>query len=257
MKDKVYLFGPFFGEVSWEYFQFAPYAIHLKKNETRSKLVVCTRPERFDLYGQYADILVPMRLKSDRFLKQNAFRLEGGDPVLYTKMAYIFFAKYKKLFGGQVEHYIPDISSLRYNLKWQFPRGKMDYNFIPRLLNHQYIHRVMNTENVVIVDKEYQCNDSKYNIITIDELVKTVNKVIDNNKISYLGCLIEILKCAKFTISDLKSDVGRLSILLKIPLIYPNRQLSNDRVNLLNPLKTKIIDCETVEEGIDIYENNI
>jgi len=58
MLDKAYLFGPFFGELSWEYFRFAPYAIYLKKISPDIKMIVFTRPSRFDLYGQYADILV-------------------------------------------------------------------------------------------------------------------------------------------------------------------------------------------------------
>ena len=76
MRPKAFLFGPFVGELCWEFFRFAPYAIHLKKNNPNSRLIVLTRPSRFDLYGQYADILVPLRLKNDSHSKgRKAFKL--------------------------------------------------------------------------------------------------------------------------------------------------------------------------------------
>ena len=61
---KAVLFGPFLGELSWEFYRFAPYAIYLKKRNPDIKLIVLTRKERFDLYGKHADILIPLRIKN-------------------------------------------------------------------------------------------------------------------------------------------------------------------------------------------------
>lgn len=255
MKNNAYLFGPFFGELSWEYFQFAPYAIYVKKNDAKSNLVVYTRPDRFDLYGQYADILVPLRIKNENYYKQTSFKLQGYDDLICEGLNHMFASKYKKFFRNSVHHCVPDISSLRYNLKWQFPREKMDYDFRPRLLNRQYINKIFNTKDVIVVDKEYNYDNRNYNIIHISDFNIEVQKV-NNKNLTYLGCLIELIKIAKFTISDLKSDVGRLSILLKTPLIYPNREITLENVKLLNPLNTTIIDCDKIQEGVRIYEDN-
>jgi len=57
-KPKAFLFGPFLGELSWEFYRFAPYAIYLKKHNPDVNIIVLTRKERFDLYGIYADIII-------------------------------------------------------------------------------------------------------------------------------------------------------------------------------------------------------
>jgi hypothetical protein len=64
-----------------------------------------------------------------------------------------------------------------------------------------------------------------------------------------------LLKRSLFTVSDLTSDVGRLSLLVKTPLIYPKRKVSDDAVKLLNPLKIDVIDCENIQDGVIVYEN--
>ena len=140
MITKAYLFGPFFGELSWEFFRFAPYAIYLKKSEPEKKLVVFTRPSRFDLYGQYADILVPLCIKDDQKYTEKAFRLVGFDSNLCKMLVNTYRFKYRKKFNI-VDHFYPDGSTMRHNLKWQFPRGKMDYDFKPRILNHNEVDK--------------------------------------------------------------------------------------------------------------------
>jgi hypothetical protein len=96
MKKKAYLFGPFFGEASWEYFRFAPYAIHLKKRNPKISFIVFTRPSRFDFYGQYADILIPLKIEKDNLYTQAAFKLVGFDIALADKIRDAFKIQYKK-----------------------------------------------------------------------------------------------------------------------------------------------------------------
>ena len=94
--------------------------------------------------------------------------------------------------------------------------------------------------------------------MTIDAFKRMVNEKINRgSSITYYGCLILLIKHSKFVISDIKSHAGRLSLLLRTPLIYPNRDVSDDSLKLLNPYDTPVIDCENSEEGINIYENTI
>ena len=256
-KNKAYLFGPFFGELSWEYYRFAPYAIHLKKENPDIKLIVMTRPQRFDLYGQYADVLVPLKIENEHVYQQQAFKLLGFDLAVHKQICDMFRITYKKKYILE-DVFVPDVSSLRYNLKWQFPRGKMDYDFSPRKSCLNIIKKFYRKKENVLVDFDYEFKNQKYNIIQTRHFQRMTSMLTSSDtSTSYIGCLIEMIKHSKFVISHLTSDVAKLALLLKVPLIYPNREMTIDNVNLLNPLNTPIIDCESVEEGVRIYENNI
>lgn len=255
-KNKAHLFGPFFGELSWEYFRFAPYAIHLKKTEPDTQLVVMTRPERFDLYGQYADVLVPLNVKNDNMYEQSAFKLLGFELAFCKKYNELFRDTYRLKYNI-VSMNTPDVSTLRYRIKWQFPRSKMDYDFKPRTGNLKATMGITKTNNLIILDTGYEYTSDKYNIFKPENLKRLIRPRYNINKISQIGCLINLIQGSRFVISDLKSDVGKLALLLKTPVIYPNRDMSNDKVSLLNPLNTPIFDCENVKEGVKFYENYI
>ena len=141
-------------------------------------------------------------------------------------------------------------------LKWQFPRRCMDYDFKPRRINSSLVEHFINKKPFILLDKHYAFTSDKYNIIDLKTFYNITSKHIDEMKVTSIGCLIELIKRSTFVISDLKTDVGRLSLLLKKPLIYPQRNLSYDTVSLLNPYKTPIIDCETASKGVKYYENN-
>lgn len=252
-KEKAYLFGPFIGELDWECYRFAPYAIHLKKRNPDVKLIVFTRPERFDLYGKYVDIFVPMNLKNEKIYTQKGFNLIGFDPKAYVSTMRFFRKKYIHRFeiiGG----FFPDIDGWRYKVKWQFPRDLMDYDFKPR------------NKNESIVD-DYTYDSSSYVVSDIVDYVhgyecmdvaefRSYCRKNNDNKSSFIGSLICLIREAEFVVSNLNSFVGKLSLLLKIPVISPNESLSEDSIGLINPFNTRVITCRNVEEGVDIYENN-
>ena len=48
-KDSAILFGPFSGELSWEFYRFAPYLIYLKRINPDIKTIVYSRAQRIDL----------------------------------------------------------------------------------------------------------------------------------------------------------------------------------------------------------------
>lgn len=252
LKDKVYLIGPFIGELSWEFFYFAPYIIYLKKKNPINKFIVFTRPERFDLYGKYADILVPLKMTNNDVKNQSNFYIRNFDIRKYNILVNSFKDQYKKRFKI-IDHIYPDISSFYYKVKWQHSRVLMDYDFKPREYNKKIIHKFLNNNDILInIENMKNINENMKNI---NELVVQFNECI-NDKCSILGCVIESIKISKCVIGNLNSTVSRLSLLLQKPLITINDQCTNDDINLFNPLKTPIIRSSSIEEGIDIYENN-
>jgi len=255
MKSKAFLFGPFIGELCWEFFRFAPYAIHLKKNNPGSRLIVLTRPSRFDLYGQYADILLPLRLKNDADLERNAFKLDSYKEENYYTIVKYFKDKFKKRFNI-VSHSYPDIRLWRYKVKWQFPRDKMDYDFLPMNENKDLAQRLM-YQYVGIVDS--LATDKKIereDIIDMTDLMCRITNFTTNNPTT-LGCLIECIKLAEFVVGDIRYDISHLSLLLGTSLIHVEPSIKEDFIKLLNPLKTPVIITKSIEEGVNIYENNI
>ena len=254
MKERAILVGPFVGELCWEFFRFAPYAIHLKKKSRRTKLIVLTRESRFDLYGQYTDIFVPLRLKFDNELKRECFKLNGYAEENYYAVSKYFREKFKKKYNI-IKHIYPDVRLWRYKVKWQFPRQYMNYNFKPREKNFDIARRSM---------------ESNYSILDISATKERIEKegVIDSGALtcritnfcgresSTLGCFIESIRLCKYIIGNIKSDISHLSLLLGIPLIHVGDPLSDDFVKILNPLETPIIFSNTIEEGIETYENN-
>jgi hypothetical protein len=254
-RGNAYLFGPFIGELSWEFYHFAPLAIYLKKIRPNVSIIVLTREERFDLYGKYADILVPLRLKLvDNYNKENCFKINNYSEKNYQTIAEFFFNKYREKFDI-FEHFYPDIE-WRYNFKWQYSNSMMNYDFAPRDENKALINSVLkNLDNIVYfngIEKQYL---SGYNLVD-DTLKFHIEKLLNNNKTSYLGCIIELLKRCKFVVGKISNDISKLALLLKIPLI--NLEIVNqDKIRLLNPYKTLVITTNEIQEGVKFYENNI
>jgi hypothetical protein len=131
----------------------------------------------------------------------------------------------------------------------------MNYDFIPRKPNSKLMDSLVYNTRLVIVDSGYEFKTKEYRVIHIDDFKYNLENKVDDKNLTYYGCLIELIKRSLFVVSDLTSDVGRLALLLKTPLIYPNRKISNDTVHLFNPLKTTVIDCENIQDGVIVYEN--
>lgn len=255
MKPLAYLFGPFVGDLSWEFFRFAPYAIYLKKENPQVKFIVFTRPSRFDLYGIYADILVPLKIPNDKNLKKKCFTVQSFLTKNYNHIARIFASKYKKKYQI-IDHIYPDISDWRYKLKWQFPRKNMDYDFKTRSKNKQ-IAKSLVKENNILIDSSLLYDKEIPECILIDDLCENINRLVNNYDTTLLGVLIECLKICKCVVGNLNYNMSHLAILLKKPLICINNEMSEDSIKLLNPLNTPIIYANGIDTGIEKYENNI
>lgn len=261
-KKGVYLFGPFIGSLEWELYRFAPYAIYLKKHNPKSKLIVMTRPDRFDLYGQYADILVSLKVVGDMESEQNCFKINSFSSGEYYRVT---ASTFEKDFSGEyetIEHFYPNIDEFRYKIKWQFPRNSMDYEFNPRLANRVLVNK-SKLKASIFVDSSWIEDINKrdlilsdltrfgYNFVDYGEVVK---KLTLDSKVSLLGCIMIILKRSKLTVGNLNSPISHLSILLGTPLVSISDNLSKDAVGLLNPLNTNVVQCEDPLQGVEKCE---
>lgn len=256
-KHKAFLFGPFFGELSWEFYRFAPYAIYLKKSNPNAKIVVLTRPSRFDFYGQFADIFVPLKPKGDSILGQEGFKLLDFKDEYYATIVKYFLEKYRKKFNI-MGHIFPEVIDWTYKVKWQFPRDEMDYDFIPRKRNREIVEDILDEDqNIVFADNSiFNENIDGYKVIQSDKFLQSIADIL-NNEATYFGCLIELFRKVKFVIGNLESDASHLAILLHKPLIFLGNEMSDDSINLLNPFDTPIIKCDDIKDGVRIYENNV
>lgn len=260
-KKEAYLFGPFIGSLEWELYRFAPHAIYLKKCKPKSKLIVLTRPDRFDLYGQYASIFVPLKMLGDDKSKQNCFKVDDFSLGKYMREATLFEKNFCDKYEI-VEHFYPDIGGFRYKLKWQFPRHLMDYEFNPRLTNKVLVSRTK-LKAPIFVDSSWIEDGGKRDLILTDLLRSEYNfvdyravveRLNPNLEVSLLGCIIIMLKKSKLTVGNLNSPISHLSILLGTPLVSISDNLSKDAVSLLNPLDVKVIQCEDALQGIEKCE---
>jgi len=241
--NAVFLVGPFIGEITWEISYFVPFVISLSKRN-RAKLVVLTRPHSFDLYGRYATRLVPLFLSQD---KAYCFSHSEMDEIEYRKLIQTFYKKYKNNYEI-IKHIFPDISEIVCKVKWQFPRDQQNYDFLPRKACFQKVKSLLFEQNI-FVSKEYDFYQNKnYNIIRENQIKQT------NLYVSYLGKLIEVLKRCEFSICDVSSVEGRLSLLLGVPVIS-SEKISPDEVMLLNPRKVPVLLCDVSRLGELRYED--
>ena len=259
-KKYAFLFGPFIGSLGWEMYRFAPYAIYLKKKEPDVNLIVLTRPERFDLYGQYADVLVPLRIKGEENYQQKCFKIYEFPQRTYDSIKISFLDNYKDRYKIK-DMFCPDIRNYKFRVKWQFPRSEMDYDFKPRLSNNKIVNNMKRTSTFVDLSWLKEQNSKE---VVLKSLINSkidftdyenLEVELDKNS-SLLGYVIEIIKRARVTVGNLNSPISHLSVLLKTKLLSLDDDMTRDDVHLLNPLNTEVIQYNGVLERLKTSEED-
>lgn len=162
-KKRAILFGPCIGEFYWEAGRFAPmlpYYRNLYKNEDVT-FIIYTRPDRFDLYGKYADILVPLYIDGDyeRF-SPNCYRLDNFPYEAYQELAKIFKKTYTERFFI-VNHIYPELKGKSFLNKSQFPQKHMIYKYAPRSANYEIVDSKINADKpIVLLSSRYRNNNA-------------------------------------------------------------------------------------------------
>jgi len=228
MKEKAILVGCFVGELGWEFMRFSailPY-YYKKYKKQNVKFVVMTRQDRFDIYGQYADIFVPLRIDGDGTkYKPDCFRLMGYPVKKYMNVVNQFYNKYQKRFEI-IKHVYPKMENKLFARKNQFSNKEMIFKWKPRPENLRILELYINNDKKIIVlaprfRKGFRRNWSrwqeffdmiisnnklteKYNFIIcgknpecLDDKKKrflNINSIELNNNISVVGLTIECIK---------------------------------------------------------------
>lgn len=249
------LFGPFVGSLSYEYTRFASYAIFLKKANPNFELAVFTRPDRFDFYGQYANYLVPLKLKNDYEKYQIFFKTKNLYSDDYDFLVRQIYSMYSKRFD-KIAHIYPNIKDFYYQVRWQFPRNRMSYDFQPRTQNQVVVNNLLKNKIPITIFLPKKMNfielndiinknnlSSKYLFITdrnrTENFYSNVNSLIPvENESSTFGYLIEIIRKSQMVISY-KSDITNLSLLMGIPTI-----IIGNKSRIFNPLNTNVTFCD-------------
>ena len=286
MNDKqlAVLLGPCVGELYWEAARFAPLLPHMVLNQYKGqhvKYIVLTREDRFDLYGKFADILVPLRVNGDYDDKKpECFRLQGLDVNEYNNIAERFKKQYSEKYKI-VKHIYPDIKKGAFTNKNQFPSNQMSYIYKPRQENYDLINNYIPADKPLIVlaarhrdgfSRNWKKWQEFYDLLVHHkELLRHYNFIIcgkkgeyvpdkksrflDMNEIklgeksSLVGLLLVILERAFFTFGS-QSAIPNLSLLYKVDVLEFGCQMAL-HTKTYNIMKTPITFIDNKKYDID------
>jgi len=247
LKNKAILVGPFIGELKLEILFFAPYVIYNRKLYPNHTFVVYTRPERRDLYGRYCDIFYPLDIGG----KEDKYTIKGFSLKKYQDMVDVYKERLSLIYDIQ-DHIYPDISGWRYKLRWQFSRENIDYEFEPRAIHRTIVEDFLRNEKYkVLYDMDF--NDKTVNLLDFN---KFLDNIIDEENITYVGCLIELIKKFKMVVSSSLNDLAILGLLLKKDLVLANSLVNDDEIYLINRFKQKVFRVEKLN-GDFVNENSV
>jgi hypothetical protein len=262
--QSAFLIGPYLGELSWEILRLAPFVAHMKRvYEKKSKIIVLTRPSRFDLHGLNADVLIPLVLSNDREEIQDGHGIKGFDITDYDKLVKEVRKRLLSKYAIE-EHFYFDLSEPFRRVKFQtmrgFNRAKLYYNFRPRPGNKRAVDLlVKDITQMIYIDTDVRSEQETEllkNYVVFDKSFFEAIRVGLLPDASFLGCCMELMKRCKFVIGSLEKPISLLALMLGIPLMIISENIREDEVKMLNPVHTPIIHCPNLERGLTIYETN-
>jgi hypothetical protein len=280
-KDDAILLGPFVGEFYWEAGRFAPLLPYMRRSNQKiqknPKFIVLTREERFDLYGRFADILVPLRIEGDYSkYSPNCYKLNDYPVDEYERISSDFHKKYEERFHI-LDHLYPKIDGKHFLNKNQFQVNRMLFAYVPREENYTLVDSYIPKDKpIVVLSPRYRNNtldpasvrrrnwpnwqDLYHRIRSNSFLTNTFNFVIcgkpgeyipdeenkfyDVNKIqttkdsSLSGLLLVVLERSILTCSS-QSAIPNISLLFKVEVLEWGHQKTLHTV-VYNHKRTKI-----------------
>jgi hypothetical protein len=262
------------GELWWEFANFAPHIIWKRMVQYKGRndvdFITMTRPDRFDIYGLYSNIFVPLNVEGDGSnYRSNGFRLDGFPEEKYSLLANYFKDQYVRRYDT-IELLFPKITGRLFVNKRQFPSNEMLFSYLPRTENSKIVDEILSSDKKVIVlaprfrrgfkrnwphwqdfyDMLYSCEElmSKFSFIICgknpDYVPDKFNRFLDINNIqlgeysSLIGLTIEILRSAVLTIGS-QSGIPNISLMLGTPVLEWGHQKQLHTINY-NLRKTKI-----------------
>jgi len=276
------------GEFGWEILRTTPHILwtYRTKYKKRVKLIVCSRQDRYDLYGEDVDIFHPFEL-DEPHMKQDCFKLFGlRDRDYYDYFNYLVQLYSKKY--NIIEKICPKIDNKKYTQRAQFPLNQMDYDFKPRKDCKSIYDFLYKTDKPSIViapryrkgvkrnwpywkefydlieplKKEYDfiiCGkepdvrlDNRFNSATVSSIDWD-----EDISWSLVGLIITIMKNSILTIGS-QSGLPNLSNLLGTPTLqWGNEKHEHTRTYNVKNTETRFIDDKTFNIPPDIIYNEL
>ena len=268
------------GEFGWELLRTAPHVLwtYRTKYKKNVKLIVCSRQDRYDLYGEDVDIFHPFD-KDEPYMKQDCFRLTGfKDAEYYDYIDYLTQLYSKKY--NIIEKIYPKIDNRKYTQRNQFPINQMDFNFKPRPDNkilYQALYQ-SNKPSIVIAPryregvkrnwphwKEFYDLivplKNKFNFIICGKQPDVISDDRFNSAIYYnsnwskdeewslVGLIIEIMKNSILTVGS-QSGLPNLSNLLGTPTLQWGNE-KHEHTKTYNVNNTETIFLEDMDYNIN------
>lgn len=291
MIEKAVLFGPNLGELAWEFMRFSPLVpyYYKKYHKQNVKLIIMTRPDRFDMYGQYADILVPLIIEDEQTkYMQDCFRLTGYSAQEYKSLVKRFNKKYRKRYDV-LEHLYPKLENEQFAKKNQFPINKMIFKWKTRVENSNSIDSfIPNNKPLVVLAPRYRKGmkrnwpywDRFYDLISSDEKLMNkynfvicgkspdyipdkndrfydINKIEISDDISTVGLTIECIKRAILTVGS-QSGIPNISMMMeKETMEWGNQKNLHTKVYNVKNTKIHFIDDMKYNLEPEIIFNNM
>jgi len=248
MKKKIILVGPFVGELYWEYFRFAPYVF--KKNINNYPLVVLSRLDRYDIYGERCCEFIPLNIDGDSINKfGECFRMTGMLHQKYYEIVSAFKLEMDKKYNV-ITHFFPPFKKPDFTNKKYYPLSKRLFEYLPRKENDEAILKFLKDikKPIILLAPRYRKNfkrnwpywqklynkiydskwDEKFEFVICgkeNEYVsdkynrfKDINQIPINDNISLFGLLLSLMKYVKLTIGS-QSAIPNISLLNKVKAI--------------------------------------
>jgi hypothetical protein len=261
------------GEFGWELLRFAPHVLwnYRTKYKKRVKLIVCSRQDRYDFYGEDVDVFHPFEL-DEPGMRQDCFKLTGFRDRDY----YDYFNSLVQLYSKKyniIERIIPKIDNRKYTQRAQFPLNQMDYKFKPRH-NNKEVYNFMYTSDKpsIVLAPRYRRGvprnwpywkefydlieplKENYNFVIcgkepdviLDERFDKATWVApgwdEDEEWSLIGLTIEIIKNSILTIGS-QSGIPNLSNILGTPTLqWGNEKHEHTKVYNINNTETIYLD---------------
>lgn len=267
--DKVILAGPYIGELGWEILRFTPHVLYKKENY---KLIVCTREDRYDLYGKNCHEFIPLDIEGDYTIyKGDCFKLIDYPEEDYYNLADRINKEISEKYKI-VKHIFPDIRIGSYNKKDLYHENEKVYKFEPRPENRRLVDEYINNGKKTItisprfregIKRNWPHWNEFFDLIHNSELFDKFNFVIcgkrpeyvsdeknrfydindikQSNKTSLIGLTIEIINKSILTIGS-QSGLPNLSNLLGTPTLqFGNEKWQHEKTYNINRTKTTFI----------------
>jgi len=285
-KQDAIIIGPFVGEMFWEFFRFVPHVIwELGNYQNKNiKKFVYTRPDRFDMYGEWVDYFVPLEIKGDGVDKfGECFRMLN----LPNKDFYTLANNYHDTIAEEyniIKHiYFKDIDKKTHYLNKQFyHRDEMSFDYRERKDNQKLIKEFTKKINkkIILIAPRFRSNFQRnwpywqylYDLIYENEFMmdnfefilcgkkneyipdekkrfKDINDIKLTPNSSLIGLLMALMKKAKLTVGS-QSAIPNISLLFKVPALEWGNQKQKHTVDY-NIRRTPVVFLEDFEFKIN------